>query len=152
MSTKNINTISWIIHEKPETAEFWVDEKKEPVPKEIWDTILTTAKKPGKIAIIWNDGKPVYFAEFKGKTLRDFFNSIYNETQKLIGPKNSDQGVIYYAISRFYKANMRLELVKSYERGKLKVADLIGDHCFYDGGISKEKYNGESIWVFGLGS
>ena len=147
-----INKLSWRLMDKPETAGIWNEETKEPISKTLLNTKITNAKKPGKIAIIWNDGKPIYFTEFKGNTLKDFMDSIYNETQKTIGPKNSEPTEVYKMIGNFYKPSSRIEMVNAYENGKLKVERLIGDYYFFDGGIRKEKHNGESIWVFGIGS
>jgi hypothetical protein len=147
-----INQISWRLFDKPEKAGFWKDDVFTPLPKSILNTKITTSKTPMKIAIIWSRDKPIYFADFKGTTLEDFMKSIYNETQRSIGPKNSNPTEIYNLIGNFSRPKTRKEMIENYEKGTLKVAELLGDHYFFDGGIRKEKHDGKTIYVFGIGS
>lgn len=129
-----INTMSWQLHKDPKTAGFYKDDKFIPISESILDTKITSSKSSSKIAIIWNNNKPVHFANFKGTTLRNFMNSVYQETQRKLSPKNSDPKIIYSLIGHFFKPETRKEMVNSYERGTLKVEKLLGDHYFFDGG------------------
>ena len=56
--------------------------------------------------------------------------------------------IVYALIGSFLRKNDRLKMVKKFEANKLKYKELLGDHCYFEGGLHLEK----KIWTYSLGS
>lgn len=146
------NDISWIITEPLSKAKIYIhtntgDDNFIPVPKNILDT-TKPIKSGDRVALLWDRGEPVYFANVRGSTTKSILTAVEKGMKEHIPVTYENTKIVYKIIGNFLRKPMRQELVKKYESGKITPADLAGDHVFFEGNISRKNH----IWAFGLGS
>ena len=141
------NNISWNITKPLSTAVIYArDDTTIPVPT----SILNKKKKILKgdsVVLVWNGQEPIITTPVHGTTLKSIFTSVEKGMMQNI-PANQNVINIYSAIGNFLRKPDRLKLIKKFESGKLKPVDLVGDHQYFEGNITKKNH----IWQFALGS
>jgi hypothetical protein len=158
MEKKNelIKDVVWTIQSHPDESYIFqkIGKKKnydvtEPVPDNILNIKLRTNNE---IVLLYDGGEPILKTPFIGNTFGDWMMSLYNGLNKPIIVNDEfnyhDTEKIYKRIGGFFDKNDRLKYVKKFESNKLKPADLLGNHYFFEGNLKLEK----KLWTYGLGS
>lgn len=126
------------------------------------------AVNPGdRIVILWhcrcscgknntNKEYPVLSEPIRGKTVGSVMRSLERGVNRPLSPGSRTNGfyferrqkyptptkseVIYSRIANYIHPEARLNLTKKYESGKLKPAELYGDHIYFEGITKKGKF------------
>ena len=157
MEKKNnlIKNVVWTIHDHPDNAYIFqtIGKKKnydveEPVPANILNIKLRTNNE---IVLLYDSREPILKTPFIGNTFGEWMMCLYNGLNKPIVVDElgyHDTETIYKRIGGFFNKNDRLKYVKKFESNKLKPADLLGNHYFFEGNLKLEK----KVWYYGIGS
>ena len=142
----DLRHISWFITAPIEEAWLWKDGEEQPIPPEVFDQPIDF--QPGDRIMILTRGPLLMDAPILSgpKTLRTVLKSI-EEGMKMPAPRKLSEEV--FAVIRCFRGDMQNEMRMKYAEGKLLMADLIGDHRFFEGGLQRLA-NGD--WIFGTGS
>jgi hypothetical protein len=138
------NDINWVITKPLSTAVIYTKDNTtlSPIP----EYILNKKKnilKGDKVALVWNNMEPVITFPVRGNTLKSILTAIEKGMKEPISV-NDNAANVYSVIGRFFGKSTRMELVKKFESGKLKPSDIIGDHHFYSGNLSRKNH----IWMY----
>lgn len=126
-----------------------VEPEPKPVPNAVWNTKVPV-RKGDTVALIYRDRRAFLTEPVQGGTLRSLFAAIERGMKRKLDPRDWDtKEKAYVLISRFVGDKKRLELVHAFEKGKLAVKDLVGDHYFFEGPFVRSK---DGVWEYGLGS
>jgi hypothetical protein len=150
MDKKNklISEVSWNINCHPDEACTYVKDESFPLSDSILNIKL---RSKNLISLLWLDSKPVFTVEFTGSTFKDWMNTLYEGLNREIIKEHisiESISIVYALIGSFLRENDRLKMVKKFEANKLKYKELLGDHCYFEGGLHLEK----KIWTYSLGS
>lgn len=107
-----------------------------------------TVRKRDRIALVYDNGKPVLTAPATGST----YGQVLRSLEKGLGKPLTTEDVyaVYVVISRFFHRADRLRLIKKFESGKLTARDLIRDNYeFFEGNLKRGK---GGVWVYASGS
>lgn len=136
---------SWRINQSLSKAKVFEDGSYHKVPDEMWNKRYNV-KKGDLIVTLYNHGQPLYVTEIHGTSFRDILQSLYNGLNDTID--NNDSEIIQEIINNFIKYDTRKKLTDKLIRGTLKVKDLLGDHVFYEGNLTRH----HGICTYALGS
>ena len=147
--------ISWNLCEPLSKAQRYNKETNSFVDiKDLMD-IKVPVKQNDQIAILYHnfcrhcnnkyEYTVVLTEKFTGKpTVKNVLKTLEKGLNKTIKPgdrgtKDNKNYIVYSKISGYVDSKKRKELIDKYEKGKLKVFELLGDNCFFEGMGKKGK-------------
>lgn len=122
------------------------------IPNTVLNQRIKGFRNGDKIIVLYGynvDEKILFTEPIGGHTLKSFLKAIERGVNRIIKNDNFEtQRIVYGQIAMFGKESKRLELVNKFERGNLKIKDLIGDHCAFSGSLQRFG----TTWSYGLDS
>ncbi|AYV79357.1 MAG: hypothetical protein Faunusvirus10_20 [Faunusvirus sp.] len=153
--SKSEPNISWRTDKPISTMQQYVKKQGKsdlvysPVPKEYLNRILPV-RKGDVVVLAYDDGKPFFTHPIRGKRVIDVFKAIEAGVKVVLKSDNFEtRNKVYRTLARFMHARDRRRLADKFERGKLRLIDLMGGYVFYEGGL---KRIAGGIWIYNLGS
>lgn len=145
--------VKWRITRPVNTANLGYDEadKPIPVPASMWAQKLPRAKTGQKVALLYDESRPVWTTELRGgNTLKHFFQSISDGLRVPFDSRDDrHRNVAYYLIAKRLHSHDRKRLIALLESNKLTPWHIVNDNYdFFEGHI---KYAG-GVWVYATGS
>ncbi len=126
---------------KPLNAAFICDEESAEyhVTDEVWNTQLDISEGDC-VTLLHKEGWSIFSVPVKGTTFKDMLTAIEEGMRIKLTKEHKD---IFKRFTNIFETpeEIRKQLIDKFKRGKLTIADLIGDDCFYEGGIEEISNN-----------